>query len=111
VVFSVFKDEEAVKKRFLACVQKSRVIEVHSYIDSSPSPQEIGGAKKEAIEVARKLESSGLINLKKIPKNFSVKSSKSKSSDGPGFKDEQGLFGDSLFGGEEDMIGSKKKAG
>src|SRR3989338_9024414 len=48
VAYCVLKEEESVKARFLACVQKTRILDVHSYSDANPSPAEAGQAKKEA---------------------------------------------------------------
>lgn len=137
VAFCIHKEKDEDKQRFLACVQKTRVLEVHSYLDMTPGPVEIGGARKEAIEMARKLEASGLLSIKKIPKNFNAKeharsarrSTKADnvpdisaddlfgSGGGEGGKE---LFGGDLFGDaggeggatdDANIIGAKKKAG
>lgn len=72
VAYAVFDLDEDVKSRVLGCVQRNRESEVRSYIDILPTPQEIGQSRKEAIEVARKLEQQGLLSIKRIPKNFTV---------------------------------------
>lgn len=116
----IFKNTEEEKKRFLACVQKTRVLEVHSYLDTTPSAVEIGGAKKEAIAMARALEVKGLLSIKKIPKNFNAKDHKpvksaAKSAVGKRtdisaddlFGNGSDLFSDNLFGNPEESAANK----
>ena len=116
---------EAERERLLACVQRAKVVEVNSYLDTTPSPIELGQAKKEAIIKARELERSGVLTVKRIPRNFGAKDAKEvRKKRGAGQAEALPLAKD-LFGGDEplsdnlfgesselasDMIG-KKKAG
>lgn len=120
VAFCIVKEENAqVKERFLACVQKTRVIEVHSYLDMTPAATEIGQAKKEAIAAARKLEQSGILNLKRIPKNINAKELAKEKKGGvrkdenmpDPFADGKDLFGDGLFGADAGEAAADAAAG
>lgn len=64
--------ESPLREKILGSVMTNAQLEVNSYLDTVASPADIGQSRLAAIQVARSLEATDRLNLKRLPRNVGI---------------------------------------
>ncbi len=67
VGLSISNQSDEIKAKFIRSCAAPRIVEVRNQSQAPASLREIGGAQLKMVEIARKLEKKGLLQVKKIP--------------------------------------------